>query len=167
MCVDRDLWKIKLFLPNPSVTKCNILEWIFKICLFKNHKVASLLNYFHILEDHFYFLWFKRFLILNSELKSGCITLAIWSYHTGRGLADGGNCSPPPQIFGRLVNPIPIKGADYAHQITTCPSRFLDNAPPLAVNSQGRKWRGAIVPPLFGRIEGAASLLALLLAPQF
>ena len=65
----------------------------------KNHKVASLLNYFHILEDHFYFLWFKSFLILNSELKSGCITLAIWSYHTGRGLADGGNCSPPTPQF--------------------------------------------------------------------
>jgi len=56
-----------------------------------------------------------------------------------KGVGRWGQLLSPPPIFGRLVNPIPIKGADYAHQITTCPSRFLDNAPPLAVNSQGRK----------------------------
>ena len=40
--VDKDLWKLKLFLPNTTVTKCYICEWIFKSCLIKIHKVTSL-----------------------------------------------------------------------------------------------------------------------------
>ena len=35
-----------------------------------------------------------------------------------------GNC--PSQFFGTSVNPIPTKGADYAHHITTSP-------PPLRI----------------------------------
>ena len=38
---------------------------------------------------------------------------------------------PPFPVFGRSVNPIPARGADHAHPFTTCPSRFLDDAPPL------------------------------------
>ena len=33
----------------------------------------------------------------------------------------GGRFRAPPE-FGRSVNPIPTMGADYAHQITPCPS---------------------------------------------
>jgi hypothetical protein len=35
MCVDKDLWKLKLFLPNTTVTKCYICEWTFKSLLMK------------------------------------------------------------------------------------------------------------------------------------
>ena len=42
MFVDKDLWKLKLFLPNKSVTKSYICEWIYKSCLIKIHKVTSL-----------------------------------------------------------------------------------------------------------------------------
>ena len=35
----------------------------------------------------------------------------------------GGAMSPPPD-FGRSVNPISSRGADYAHHITACPPRF-------------------------------------------
>ena len=42
MVVDKDLWKLKLFLPNTTVTKCYICEWIFKSYLIKIHKVTSL-----------------------------------------------------------------------------------------------------------------------------
>ena len=38
----------------------------------------------------------------------------------------GGNSFPPPQDFGRDVNPIPIKvgWGDYPHHIATCPPNF-------------------------------------------
>ena len=42
MFVDKDLWKLKLFLPNKTVTKCDICAWTFKSCLIKIHKVTSL-----------------------------------------------------------------------------------------------------------------------------
>ena len=32
MGVDKDFWKLKLFLQNTTVTKCYICEWIFKNC---------------------------------------------------------------------------------------------------------------------------------------
>ena len=34
--------RLKLFLPNTTVTKCCICEWVFKRCLIKIHKVTSL-----------------------------------------------------------------------------------------------------------------------------
>ena len=40
--VDRDLWKLKLFLPGTTVTRCYICEWLFKSCLMKISKVTSL-----------------------------------------------------------------------------------------------------------------------------
>ena len=40
--VDRDLWKLKLFLPGTTVTRCYICEWLFKSCLMKIPKVTSL-----------------------------------------------------------------------------------------------------------------------------
>ena len=42
MFVDKDIWKLKMFLRNKTVTKCYICEWIFKSCLMKIHKVTSL-----------------------------------------------------------------------------------------------------------------------------
>ena len=42
MFVDKDLWKLKLVLPNKTVIKCYICEWIYKSCLIKIHKVTSL-----------------------------------------------------------------------------------------------------------------------------
>ena len=42
MFVDKDLWKLRLFLPNKTVTKCYISKWIFKSCLIKIHKLTSL-----------------------------------------------------------------------------------------------------------------------------
>ena len=42
MGVDKDLWKLKLFLQNTTVTKCYICEWIFRSYLIKIHKVTSL-----------------------------------------------------------------------------------------------------------------------------
>ena len=41
----------------------------------------------------------------------------------GAGGADGGDMVPPD--FDRSVNPILTRGLDYAHHITTYPSRFL------------------------------------------
>ena len=38
-----------------------------------------------------------------------------------------------PPVFGRSVNPIPTRGADYAHHITTIPPRFFDGAASLPV----------------------------------
>ena len=38
--------------------------------------------------------------------------------NTGRGMA------PLPPVFGRSVNPIIIREADYAQPITTCPPDF-------------------------------------------
>ena len=34
-------------------------------------------------------------------------------------------------VFGRAVNPIPTRGTDYVHHITTAPLRFLDGATSL------------------------------------
>ena len=42
MSVDKDFWKLKLILPNKTVTKCYVYQWIFKSCLMKIHKVTSL-----------------------------------------------------------------------------------------------------------------------------
>ena len=44
MFVDKDLWMLKLFLPNKTVTKCYICERIFKSSSFKNEHW-----YFHFL----------------------------------------------------------------------------------------------------------------------
>ena len=34
--------------------------------------------------------------------------------------ARGPGALPPPQVFGRSVNPILTQGADYSNHITTC-----------------------------------------------
>ena len=49
---------------------------------------------------------------------SSCLRLGRWNQ---------GTMPPTPQDFARYVNPISIRGADYAHQITARPSPgFLD-----------------------------------------
>ena len=40
-----------------------------------------------------------------------------------RAVGTGGR-GAPPSVFGRPVNPISTRGADYAHHITTCPLGF-------------------------------------------
>ena len=47
----------------------------------------------------------------------------------GRG--DQGPLVPP--VFGRSVNPIPTRGTDYAHHITTGPPRFFNSVASLLV----------------------------------
>ena len=47
-----------------------------------------------------------------------------------QGEGQGGQLPPPPD-FGRSVNPISTRGADYAHHSTTCPPGFLALAAPL------------------------------------
>ena len=42
-----------------------------------------------------------------------------------------------PSVFGRSVNPILTRGADYAHHITTGPSTFLDGAASLIRDKSG------------------------------
>ena len=46
-----------------------------------------------------------------------------------RGAGGWGTIALP--AFGLSVNPIPTRGADYAHLITTPPPRFMDGTPPL------------------------------------
>ena len=41
------------------------------------------------------------------------------------GAGGGGAGAMVPPDFDRSVNPISTRGLDYAHHITTCPSRFL------------------------------------------
>ena len=38
-----DLWVSHLFLPTTTMTKCNVFEEIFKVCVIKSYYVASLL----------------------------------------------------------------------------------------------------------------------------
>ena len=38
-----------------------------------------------------------------------------------------------PPVFGRSVNPIPTRGTDYAHHITTGPPRFFNGVASLLV----------------------------------
>ena len=44
-----------------------------------------------------------------------------------------GMCAMAPPDFGRSVNPISARRADYAHHITTCPSGFSDLPTALTV----------------------------------
>ena len=48
----------------------------------------------------------------------------------GTGMHQGGGAAAPPD-FGRSVNSISTRGADYAHHSTTCPPGFLTLAASL------------------------------------
>ena len=49
--------------------------------------------------------------------------------HTVQKELRGGGAIAPLTYFGRYLIPISISGADYAHQITTCPSPGFSNIP--------------------------------------
>ena len=53
----------------------------------------------------------------------------VYQGHRKGGRGGRGVCPLP--VFGRSVNPVLIRGVDYAHQIATAPPRFLDLLPPL------------------------------------
>ena len=58
----------------------------------------------------------------------------------------GGGGAISPSVFGRSVNPILTREADYAHHITTAPPPFLDGAASLIVKHSATKDGGFFLP---------------------
>ena len=72
----------------------------------------------------FCFRWETRDKLLL-HFSAGLPTLSSAGMCGAAGRA-GGGCTPPPPYFGRPVNPISTRGADYVPHITTRPHRFSD-----------------------------------------
>jgi hypothetical protein len=68
MCVDKDLWKLKLFLPNTTVTKCYICEWTFKRLLMKKPQ-SDFFRVWTIFMFHATYHPYKNFVWLIKILK--------------------------------------------------------------------------------------------------
>ena len=73
--------------------------------------------------------WMKTQLLNSWALKSFAILHSLFAGPSQGG--DFGVFSPPPPMFGRIVNPISTRGADYAHHSTTSPLNFSDLATAL------------------------------------
>ena len=67
-----------------------------------------------------FFTNFRQNDVINTYLVFVGVFIQTRSTQAGLWLAGGGGGRAPP-VFCRSVNPVSIRGAHYAHQITTCP----------------------------------------------
>ena len=151
---DYDLNIKKYFHPN---FKLRMAKWTFLAC--GVNEITKLKN----TTDYYYYYFFFKYIqclnllftlsitVLSGEWLIWC-TLYVesnqsWNDLLLLGLSEPGGTGAidPPPYFGRSVNPIEIRGADYAHHISTFPppSGFSDLPTSLALQEPPfRFWMG-------------------------
>ena len=101
---------LKMFYMTP------VLKAIFHVTSFDDFLIFKLICFLNFLNCAKVFVDSSLSILSKKQ-----ISLEYIKY---RPVASGGGAHAPPPVFGRTVNPISTRGADYAHHSTTSPPDF-------------------------------------------